>query len=167
MKALVKSRAERGLWLDDIAEPTVGINDVLIRVRYTGICGTDVNIYQWDDWAQKTIPVPMAIGQEFVGEIVEVGSNVNDFYPGDIVSGEGHVTCGRCRNCLAGRRHLCAHTSGVGVNRPGAFAEFIALPMTNICGMSPASIRKSRPSLILLVTRCIPLSHFPCSAKMS
>src|SRR5450432_3630263 len=132
MKALVKSRAERGLWLDDIAEPTMGINDVLIRVRYAGICGTDVHIYQWDEWAQKTIPVPMAIGHEFVGEIVEVGSNVNDFYPGDIVSGEGHVTCGRCRNCLAGRRHLCAHTSGVGVNRPGAFAEYLALPMTNV-----------------------------------
>ena len=137
MKALVKSRAERGLWLEDIAEPTIGINDVLIRVRYTGICGTDVHIYQWDEWAQKTIPVPMAIGHEFVGEIVEVGSNVNDFYPGDIVSGEGHVTCGRCRNCLAGRRHLCAYTSGVGVNRPGAFAEFIALPMSNIWRHDP------------------------------
>src|SRR5277367_3830965 len=137
MKALVKSRAERGLWLEDIAKPTIGINDVLIHVRYAGICGTDVHIYQWDEWAQKTIPVPMAIGHEFVGEIVEVGSNVNDFYPGDIVSGEGHVTCGRCRNCLAGRRHLCAYTSGVGVNRPGAFAEFIALPMTNIWRHDP------------------------------
>jgi threonine 3-dehydrogenase len=103
-----------------------------VRVHYTGICGTDVHIYQWDDWAQKTIRVPMAIGHEFVGEIVEVGSNVNDFYPGDIVSGEGHVVCGRCRNCLAGRRHLCASTLGVGVNRPGAFAEFISLHMTNI-----------------------------------
>jgi threonine 3-dehydrogenase len=132
MKALVKSRAERGLWLEDIAEPAYGINDVLIRVHYTGICGTDVHIYQWDEWAQKTIPVPMAIGHEFVGEIVAVGSNVNDFYPGDIVSGEGHVVCGRCRNCLAGRRHLCAHTLGVGVNRQGAFAELISLPMTNI-----------------------------------
>jgi threonine 3-dehydrogenase len=132
MKALVKSKAERGLWLEDIPEPTIGINDVLIRVRYTGICGTDVHIYQWDDWAQSTIKVPMAIGHEFVGEIVAVGSNVNDFFPGDIVSGEGHVVCGRCRNCLAGRRHLCAHTEGVGVNRPGAFAELIALPMTNI-----------------------------------
>lgn len=132
MKALVKARAERGLWLEDIAEPAMGINDVLIRVRYTGICGTDVHIYQWDDWAQKTIPVPMAIGHEFVGEIVAVGSNVNDFFPGDIVSGEGHVTCGRCRNCLAGRRHLCIATQGVGVNRPGAFAELISLPMTNI-----------------------------------
>jgi threonine 3-dehydrogenase len=132
MKALVKSRAERGLCLEDIPEPTIGINDVLIRVRYTGICGTDVHIYQWDDWSQKTIAVPMTIGHEFVGQIVEVGANVNDFRPGDIVSGEGHVVCGRCRNCLAGRRHLCAHTLGVGVNRPGAFAELISLPMTNI-----------------------------------
>ena len=137
MKALVKSRAERGLWLEDIAEPTIGINDVLIRVRYTGICGTDVHIYQWDEWAQKTVTVPMAIGHEFVGEIAAVGSNVNDFHPGDIVSGEGHVVCGRCRNCLAGRRHLCAHTLGVGVNRPGAFAEFISLPMTNIWRHDP------------------------------
>ena len=135
MKALVKAKAERGLWLEDIAEPAIGINDVLIRVHYTGICGTDVHIYEWDDWAQKTIPIPMAIGHEFVGEIVEVGSNVNDFHPGDIVSGEGHVVCGRCRNCLAGRRHLCAHTLGVGVNRPGAFAQFIALPGHHIHGI--------------------------------
>ncbi len=132
MKALVKSKAERGLWLEDIAEPEVGINDVLVRVHYTGICGTDVHIYEWDEWAQKTIPVPMAIGHEFVGEVVTVGANVNDFFAGNIVSGEGHVVCGRCRNCLAGRRHLCASTRGVGVNRPGAFAELIALPMTNI-----------------------------------
>lgn len=132
MKALVKSRAERGLWLEDIPEPTIGINDVLIRVLKTGICGTDVHIYEWDEWAQRTIKVPMAIGHEFVGEIISVGSNVNDFHPGDIVSGEGHVVCGRCRNCLAGRRHLCAATQGVGVDRPGAFAELIALPMTNI-----------------------------------
>src|SRR6201994_2655627 len=137
MKALVKSKAERGLWLEDIAEPAIGINDVLIRVRYTGICGTDVHIYQWDEWAQGTIKVPMTIGHEFVGEIVSVGSNVNDFFPGDIVSGEGHVVCGRCRNCLAGRRHLCAHTQGVGVNRPGCFAELIALPMSNIWRHSP------------------------------
>jgi threonine 3-dehydrogenase len=132
MKALVKSQAAPGLWLEDIPEPVIGINDVLIRVRYAGICGTDVHIYKWDDWAQKTIQVPMAIGHEFVGEVVEVGSNVNDFYPGDIVSGEGHVVCGRCRNCMAGRRHLCANTQGVGVNRAGAFAELISLPMTNI-----------------------------------
>ena len=132
MKALVKSRAEKGLWLEDIPEPSIGINDVLIRVRYAGICGTDVHIFQWDNWAQKTIKVPMAIGHEFVGEVVQVGANVNDFFPGDIVSGEGHVVCGRCRNCMAGRRHLCANTQGVGVNRPGAFAEYISLPMTNI-----------------------------------
>jgi threonine 3-dehydrogenase len=137
MKALVKSKAEHGLWLEDIGEPVIGINDVLIRVRYTGICGTDVHIYEWDEWAQGTIKVPMTIGHEFVGEIVAVGSNVNDFFPGDIVSGEGHVVCGRCRNCLAGRRHLCAHTEGVGVNRPGAFAELIALPMTNIWRHNP------------------------------
>ena len=137
MKALAKSRRERGLWLEDVPEPEYGINDVLIRVRYTGICGTDVHIYDWDEWAQKTITVPMVIGHEFVGEIVEVGSNVNDFHPGDIVSGEGHVTCGRCRNCLAGRRHLCAFTSGVGVNRPGAFAEFVVLPMSNIWRHEP------------------------------
>jgi len=132
MKALVKSRAERGLWLDDVPEPQVGMNDVKIRVLATGICGTDLHIYEWDSWAQKTIPVPLVIGHEFVGEIVEVGSNVIDFHPGDKVSGEGHVVCGHCRNCLAGRRHLCAHTQGVGVNRAGAFAEYIVLPMTNI-----------------------------------
>jgi threonine 3-dehydrogenase len=132
MKALVKSKREPGLWLEDIEAPKPGMNDVLIRVLRAGICGTDVHIYKWDDWAQRTIPVPMAIGHEFVGEVVETGSNVADFHPGDIVSGEGHVVCGRCRNCLAGRRHLCAHTMGVGVNRPGAFAEYIVLPMTNI-----------------------------------
>ena len=132
MKALVKKYSQPGLWLDDVPEPQVGINDVLIRVKRASICGTDVHIYNWDDWAQKTIPVPMVVGHEFVGEIVKVGSNVNDFFPGQIVSGEGHVVCGRCRNCLAGRRHLCAHTSGVGVNRHGAFAEYISLPMSNV-----------------------------------
>src|SRR5215470_5928692 len=132
MKALVKRRAEPGLWLENVPEPKVGINDVLIRVHKTGICGTDVHIYKWDAWAAKTIPVPMVIGHEFVGEIVEVGSNVSDFFPGQIVSGEGHVVCGRCRNCLAGRRHLCAGTKGIGVDRPGAFAEYLALPMTNV-----------------------------------
>jgi len=132
VRALVKSRSEPGLWLEDIPKPTIGINDVLIRVRRAGICGTDLHIYNWDEWAQRTIPVPMAIGHEFVGVIEEVGSNVNDFHPGDIVSGEGHVVCGRCRNCMAGRRHVCAHTQGVGVNRAGAFADYIALPMTNV-----------------------------------
>jgi threonine 3-dehydrogenase len=132
MKALVKSRAEKGLWLQDVPEPKIGINDVLIRVHRTGICGTDLHIYNWDAWAAKTIPVPLVIGHEFVGEIVEVGSNVADFRPGQVVSGEGHVVCGRCRNCLAGRRHLCADTKGVGVARPGAFAEYLSLPMTNV-----------------------------------
>ena len=132
MKALVKKEAKPGLWLDDVPEPEIGINDVLIRVAKTGICGTDLHIYKWDEWAQKTIPVPMVVGHEFVGTIVKVGSNVSDFHPGDLASGEGHVVCGRCRNCLAGRRHLCAKTQGIGVNRPGAFAEYIALPMTNI-----------------------------------
>jgi threonine 3-dehydrogenase len=132
VKALVKSKREPGLWLEDVPVPAIGINDVLIHVLRTGICGTDVHIYKWNEWAQATIPVPMAIGHEFVGEIVEVGANVADFHPGEIVSGEGHVVCGRCRNCFAGRRHLCAHSMGVGVNRPGAFAEYIALPMTNV-----------------------------------
>src|SRR5438034_2217320 len=132
MKALVKSRDARGLWLEDVPEPQVGINDVKIRVLHTGICGTDLHIYEWDEWARSTIPVPLVIGHEFVGKIVEVGANVTDYYPGDIVSGEGHVICGRCRNCLAGRRHLCADTKGIGVNRPGAFAEYLALPMTNV-----------------------------------
>jgi threonine 3-dehydrogenase len=132
MKAIVKSRPEPGLWLEEVPVPEIGINDVLIRVKKASICGTDVHILNWDAWAAKTIPAPMTIGHEFMGEIVAVGSNVSDFFPGQMVSGEGHVVCGRCRNCLAGRRHLCAHTSGVGVNRPGAFAEYIALPMTNV-----------------------------------
>jgi threonine 3-dehydrogenase len=137
MKALVKAKSEPGLWLQDLPEPKCGINDVLIRVHKTGICGTDLHIYKWDAWAQKTIPVPMTVGHEFVGEILEVGSNVNDFRVGDIVSGEGHVVCGRCRNCMAGRRHLCADTKGIGVNRPGAFAEYISLPMTNVWHHAP------------------------------
>ena len=132
MKALVKRKAEVGLWLEDVPEPSMGINDVLIEVLRTGICGTDVHIYSWDAWSQKTIPVPLVIGHEFVGRIVDVGSNVKDFHHGDIVSGEGHVVCGRCRNCLAGRRHLCKDTLGIGVNRPGAFAEYLSLPMTNV-----------------------------------
>jgi threonine 3-dehydrogenase len=138
MKALVKRHREPGLWLEEVPEPEIGINDVLIKVDRTGICGTDVHIFKWDDWARKTIPVPMVVGHEFVGEIVAVGSNVNDFHLGDIVSGEGHVVCGRCRNCMAGRRHLCKDTRGVGVNRPGAFAEYIALPMTNVWHHDPA-----------------------------
>jgi threonine 3-dehydrogenase len=132
MKALVKAQPKEGLRLEDVPEPEIGINDVLIGVHKTGICGTDLHIYGWDAWARKTIPVPMVVGHEFVGEVVSFGSNVSDFQVGDIVSGEGHVVCGRCRNCMAGRRHLCAHSIGLGVNRPGAFAEYVALPMTNI-----------------------------------
>ena len=132
MKALVKRNSTKGLWLEDVPEPEIGINDELIKIDRTAICGTDMHIYNWDSWAQATIPVPMVVGHEFVGEIVDVGANVNDFRPGQIVSGEGHVVCGRCRNCMAGRRHLCAQTSGVGVDRPGAFAEYLALPMSNV-----------------------------------
>jgi threonine 3-dehydrogenase len=137
MKALVKKERRVGLWLEDVPRPTIGINDVLIRVHKTGICGTDLHIYKWDAWAQATIPVPMVVGHEFVGEVVEVGANVSDFHPGEIVTAEGHVVCGRCRNCLAGRRHLCKDTKGIGVNRPGAFAEFISVPMTNVWHHKP------------------------------
>ena len=132
MLALVKTSAGPGLSLETVPDPAIGINDVLIRVRRTGICGTDLHIESWDSWAAKTIKPPLVVGHEFVGEIVDVGSNVADFRPGDIVSGEGHVTCGLCRHCMAGRRHLCAHTVGLGVGRDGAFAEYVALPMTNV-----------------------------------
>jgi len=138
MKALAKSRAEPGLWLEEVPVPEPGINDVLIRILKTAICGTDVHIWNWDAWAQKTIPVPMVVGHEFVGRIERVGSNVHDFAPGDVVSGEGHLVCGRCRNCLAGRRHLCPNTSGVGVNRTGAFAEFLCIPVTNVWHCDPS-----------------------------
>jgi len=132
VKALVKSKAEEGLWLQDVPMPEVGRNDVLIRILKTSICGTDVHIWNWDAWAQKTIRVPTVVGHEFVGVVEAFGDNVTDFRPGDLVSGEGHVVCGRCRNCLAGRRHLCPRTVGVGVNRDGAFAEFLAIPVTNV-----------------------------------
>jgi len=138
MKALVKKKAEPGLWLEDVPRPEIGINDVLIKINRTGICGTDLHIYNYDAWARRTIPVPMTVGHEFVGTIVEVGANVSDFHPGERVSGEGHVVCGRCRNCLAGRRHLCAHTRGLGVDIPGAFAEYLALPMSNVWHLDPA-----------------------------
>jgi threonine 3-dehydrogenase len=138
MKALVKSRREPGIWMEDIPEPGVGHNDVLVRVRKAAICGTDLHIYNWDPWAQKTIPVPMAIGHEFCGQIVEVGGEVTGFKPGDRISGEGHITCGYCRNCRAGRRHLCRNTVGVGVNRPGCFAEYVAIPAANAFKLTPA-----------------------------
>ena len=132
MKALVKSKPERGIWMEDIPAPAVGHNDVLIKVSRTAICGTDIHIYQWDEWAKSTIPVPLAIGHEFAGEIVEIGSEVKGFVPGDRVSAEGHITCGVCRNCRAGRRHLCITTVGVGVDRPGAFAEYLSVPAFNV-----------------------------------
>lgn len=132
MKALVKAEARPGLWEQDVPKPVAGINDVLIKVKRTAICGTDMHIWKWDEWAQKTIPVPMIVGHEFVGEIVELGENVSGFEIGQIVSGEGHVVCGRCRNCMAGRRHVCAHSEGIGVNRPGAFAEYMVLPAANV-----------------------------------
>lgn len=136
MKALVKAKPEEGIWMEDVARPEIGPNDVLIKVKTTAICGTDVHIYNWDEWAQKTIPVPMAVGHEFMGEIVEIGSEVHPEHSkmkiGDRVSAEGHITCGYCRNCRAGKRHLCRNTVGVGVNRPGAFAEYVAVPAFNI-----------------------------------
>ena len=132
MKALVKKQSGEGLWLEDVPQPGVAANDVLIKVDRTGICGTDLHIYKWDDWASKTVLVPLVVGHEFVGEIVEIGEDVRDFRVGELVSGEGHVVCGHCRNCMAGRRHLCNDTSGIGVTRPGAFAEYIALPQTNV-----------------------------------
>ena len=132
MKALVKAKAELGIWMQDIPTPEVGHNDVLIKVRRSAICGTDIHIYKWDEWARNTIPVPLAVGHEFSGEIVDVGSEVRGFEPGDRVSAEGHITCGVCRNCRAGRRHLCINTVGVGVSRPGAFAEYISVPAFNV-----------------------------------
>jgi threonine 3-dehydrogenase len=137
MKALVKKEAAPGLWLCDVPEPTVGPLDVLIKIRKTSLCGTDLHIYKWDAWAQRTIKVPMTIGHEFCGEIVKIGPMVQDFHIGDLVSGEGHLVCGHCRNCLAGRRHLCAHTRGVGVNTDGAFAEYLALPVSNVWHADP------------------------------
>jgi threonine 3-dehydrogenase len=132
MKALVKRHAKEGIWLEEMPEPEVGNNDVLVKIKKTAICGTDIHIYNWDEWAQKTIPIPMITGHEYAGEIIELGSNVSDLNIGDIVSGEGHITCGRCRNCLAGTIHLCPNTIGVGVNRTGAFAEYLSVPAKNI-----------------------------------
>ena len=139
MKSLVKSKAEIGIWLENIDMPVIGHNDVLIKVKKTAICGTDIHIFNWDDWAQKTIPVPMTVGHEFAGEIVEIGSEVTGLKIGDRVSAEGHITCGHCRKCRAGERHLCRNTIGIGVNRPGAFGEFISVPASNVCPL-PATI---------------------------
>ena len=138
MKALVKSKAEPGIWMADVPEPTIGPNDVMIRMKKTAICGTDMHIWHWDEWAQRTIKVPMAVGHEYCGEIVDMGSEVRGLSVGDRVSGEGHITCGHCRNCRAGRRHLCRNTVGVGVNRPGCFAEYMSLPASNVFKLSEA-----------------------------
>ena len=147
MKALVKLKSERGIWMEDIGIPEVGHNDVLIKINRTAICGTDIHIFKWDDWAKATIPVPLAIGHEFCGEIVECGSEVKGFEIGDRVSAEGHITCGVCRNCRAGRRHLCMNSVGVGVNRPGAFAEFLSVPAFNVFKL-PATISDDMASIL-------------------
>ncbi|MBT3361330.1 MAG: L-threonine 3-dehydrogenase [Rhodospirillales bacterium] len=137
MKALIKAKSEPGIWLEDASVPEIGPNDVLVRIRKTAICGTDVHIYNWDKWSQATIPVPMTVGHEFIGEIAELGSEVQGLKKGDRVSGEGHITCGHCRNCRAGRRHLCRNTIGVGVNRTGCFAEYLAIPAVNVFVLPP------------------------------
>ncbi len=138
MKALVKKNAEPGLWLEEVPIPEMGINDVLIKIHKTSICGTDIHIYNWDDWAKKTIPVPMVTGHEYAGTIEAIGSNVHDIKIGEVVSGEGHLVCGHCRNCRAGRRHLCMNTKGVGVNRPGCFAEYLSIPVSNVWQSDPS-----------------------------
>lgn len=132
MKALVKKYKKPGLWMDDIEEPKITHNEVLIKIKKTAICGTDLHIYKWDEWSQKNVTVPMQIGHEFVGEVVQVGEGITEIYKGERVSGEGHLVCGHCRNCRGGRRHLCCQTRGVGVNHPGAFAEYLALPASNV-----------------------------------
>ena len=147
MKSLVKLKREPGIWMDDVALPKCGVNDVLIKIEKTAICGTDIHIYSWDAWAQATIPVPMTVGHEFYGEIVEVGHEVKGLTPGQRVSGEGHLTCGLCRNCRAGRRHLCRNTEGVGVNRPGCFAEYLAIPATNVMVL-PDNITGDQASIL-------------------
>ncbi|MEJ2617414.1 MAG: alcohol dehydrogenase catalytic domain-containing protein, partial [Ignavibacteriaceae bacterium] len=138
MKALVKKYSKPGLWLDEVPVPETGINDVLIKIQKTSICGTDIHIYNWDDWAKKTIPVPMVTGHEYVGTVEAIGSNVHDVRIGELVSGEGHIVCGRCRNCRAGRRHLCRNAQGVGVNRPGCFAEYLSIPVSNVWHCDPS-----------------------------
>lgn len=147
MKSLVKAKREPGIWMQDVPMPEYGVNDVLIKIGKTAICGTDIHIYNWDDWAQATIPVPMTVGHEFYGEIVEVGQEVKGMKPGQRVSGEGHLTCGYCRNCRAGRRHLCRNTLGVGVNRPGCFAQYLAIPASNVM-LLPDNITADQASIL-------------------
>ena len=159
MKALVKSEARPGIWMKDIAVPTVGPNDVLIKIAKTAICGTDMHIYNWDAWAEKTVPVPMAVGHEYYGRIVDMGSEVRGFSVGDRVSGEGHITCGFCRNCRAGRRHLCRNTVGVGVDRQGCFAEYLAIPASNAFKLPDAVTDDVAASSIRSATRLTPRSR--------
>lgn len=147
MKSLVKAKREPGIWMEDVPMPTYGVNDVLIKIKKTAICGTDIHIYTWDDWAQSTIPVPMTVGHEFYGEIVEIGAEVKGLKIGQRVSGEGHLTCGYCRNCRAGKRHLCRNTLGVGVNRSGCFAEYLAIPATNVIAL-PDNITGDQASIL-------------------
>lgn len=147
MKSLVKAKREPGIWMEDVPAPDYGANDVLINIHKTAICGTDIHIYNWDEWAQATIPVPMTVGHEFFGEIVAVGREVNGLKVGQRVSGEGHITCGMCRNCRAGKRHLCRNTVGVGVNRPGCFAEYLAMPASNVLVL-PDSISADQASIM-------------------
>ncbi len=153
MKALSKLKAEEGIWMTDVPEPEVGHNDLLIKIRKTAICGTDVHIYNWDQWSQKTIPVPMVVGHEYVGEVVGIGQEVKGFKIGDRVSGEGHITCGHCRNCRGGRTHLCRNTIGVGVNRPGCFAEYLVIPAFNAFKIPDNISDDLPPSSTRLATR--------------
>lgn len=156
MKSLVKAKPEVGIWLEDVPVPEIGHNDVLVKVNKTAICGTDIHIYNWDAWAQKTIPVPMTVGHEFAGVIVEKGSEVKGINIDDRVSAEGHVTCGHCRKCRAGERHLCRNTIGIGVNRAGAFAEFISVPASNICPHPILSVMTS-----VLCSTHLEMLHIP------
>lgn len=166
MKALSKLKAEEGIWMNDVPAPEVGHNDLLIKIRKTAICGTDVHIYNWDEWSQKTIPVPMVVGHEYVGEVVGIGQEVKGFNIGDRVSGEGHITCGHCRNCRAGRTHLCRNTVGVGVNRPGCFAEYLVIPAFNAFKI-PDNISDDLASIsIRSATRFTPRSPSTWLGKM-
>ena len=166
MKALVKKYDKPGIWMEEVPIPKIGINDVLIKIRKTSICGTDIHIYKWDEWAQKTIQTPMVIGHEFVGTIAATGDNVQSFKIGDLVSGEGHLVCGTCRNCLAGRRHLCMKTSGVGVNRPGAFAYHLAIPQTNVWYCDKSILEDLFSCFDLLEMQCTQLSLLMFLEKM-
>ncbi len=166
MKALSKLKAEEGIWMTDVPEPEVGHNDLLIKIRKTAICGTDVHIYNWDEWSQKTIPVPMVVGHEYVGEVVGIGQEVRGFKLGDRVSGEGHITCGHCRNCRGGRTHLCRNTIGVGVNRPGCFAEYLVIPASTLSKSRIISPTTWHPSSTRSATLCIPRFPSTWSVKM-